>query len=90
MCKFSLPYSGSSAELILKVKTEINKAGGQFEEHKRTFSFKTPVGEIVGSFVLETSAIKISIEQKPFLVSCRKIEDEMKAYIAKPGTAPSA
>lgn len=92
MCRISIPYSGNPDALIVQIRDAIAKAGGVFSAAQRNFVIPTPVGKVAGNYFLETNAIWISITEKPFLVRCGQIEEEMKKYVAAipkgPATPP--
>ncbi len=89
MCRFSIPYSGNPDVLIVQIRDAITSAGGQFDTAQRTFIIPSPVGKVKGNYFLETTLVWISITDKPFLVKCSKIEEEMKKYLVNMPKAPT-
>jgi len=83
-CNFSIEFSGDAYTLISKAQTAITRSGGQFNGNTESggFIISTPVGEVSGMYGVEGQNFLISIEDKPFLVTCNKIETTLKEYLA--------
>ena len=84
MCNFDIPFNGSSDELIAKASKAIRDAGGTFTIISVTqgnFSLPTPVGRIDGSYTIAGQVLSITITHKPGLVSCGRIEKELRERI---------
>ena len=83
MCQFSLPFSGEAQGLLQRAKQSIENMGGVFngDDSLGNFSTKTPIGSIEGSYQMLEGEIALSITKKPFLLSCSKIEKELRAHI---------
>jgi hypothetical protein len=83
-CSFSIPFSGTAADIKSKAEDAIVKAGGSFagDTISGNFSVPTPLGEIKGTYTMDnTSPINIKISEKPFFISCKIIEDKLSGYI---------
>lgn len=82
-CNFSIDFSGSAKSLISKAETAITNNGGAFNGDAESggFIISTPVGEVSGMYGVDGQNFLISIEDKPFLVSCNKIETTLKQYL---------
>ncbi len=82
-CKFNVGFNESIETLIGKAKAAIHKAGGTFSgnNEKGNYAIPTPVGKITGNYTVSGSAITFEITDKPFLVSCNKIEGELRKYL---------
>jgi hypothetical protein len=83
-CTFSINFTGSASDLITKVETAIDNAGGSFtgDTSSGSYSVPTPLGQIKGTYTMNNaSPINIVITQKPFLVSCNDIETKLNEYI---------
>ena len=82
-CDFSINFSVESSILIQKAAAAINNAGGIFNGGPEggNFSVSTPLGNIAGGYVVSGQTIFFTISDKPFLLSCGRIEDEMRKYI---------
>jgi hypothetical protein len=83
MCQFSLPFSGEPQSLLQRAKQSIENMGGVFngDDRQGNFSTKTPIGSIKGSYQMLEGEIALNITKKPFLLSCNKIEKELRAVI---------
>jgi len=83
MCRFTIPYSGPSDELVTRARSEIQGAGGSFagDALHGNFEVKSPIGMIRGTYVLEANEISITITKKPLLVSCGRIERELREVL---------
>jgi hypothetical protein len=83
MCDIRISFTSSAESLIERAKHEIEKAGGFFsgDSYSGNFQGKTPIGSISGSYQITGQEIHFSITKKPLLVSCRKIEKELRSAI---------
>ncbi|MCW3080905.1 hypothetical protein [Segetibacter sp.] len=83
MCQFSIPFSGDAESLIKRAKQEIEKVGGNLmgDGTQGSFEGKTPIGSIEGSYRVEGQQISFNITDKPFLLSCSRIEKELSAVM---------
>ena len=79
-CAFAIEFSGSAETLIGKAVNAIGNAGGDFtgDANEGSFHLSTPIGSVKGTYRIENSNIHIQIDQKPLLVSCNKIEEELR------------
>ncbi len=82
-CKFSLPFTTSSEQIISKAKSAISSAGGKFmnEGNTGTFELPVPVGKIEGAYNIADGSLHITITHKPVFVSCHLIEHKLKEYL---------
>lgn len=83
MCQFTIPFTGSPDSLINRAQREVEGAGGSFAGDSRqgNFSVKTPIGTVRGSYMMVPQGISITILKKPLLVSCNRIENELRAVM---------
>jgi hypothetical protein len=83
MCQFSLPFQGDSQSLLRRAQHEIVKMGGAFngDDVQGSFRAKTPIGSIEGTYAVVGQQIELSISKKPFLLSCKKIEKELRGVM---------
>jgi hypothetical protein len=83
MCQFNIAFSGDAESLIKRAKLEIQKAGGNLvgDATQGNFEGKTPIGAIEGSYRVEGQQISFNITDKPFFLSCSKIEKELTAVM---------
>jgi hypothetical protein len=84
MCQFSIPFSSNAESLIARANQQIEKSGGSFtgDTSQGNFQGTTPIGSIVGSYQIEGQEIILSITKKPFLLSCGKIEKELRSVMS--------
>ncbi|HEY0054591.1 MAG TPA: hypothetical protein VGB63_04470 [Pedobacter sp.] len=82
-CNFSINFHGSADDLVSKAQTAITNSRGKFngDSSSGAFIISTPVGEVSGSYAVEGQNFLIDIEDKPFLVSCSKIESTLTEYL---------
>lgn len=80
MCQFIVPFSNSADLLMSKAKQEIQRAGGSFngDGTQGSFRVKTALGTIGGSYQVAGQEILMVILKKPFLISCTRIEKELR------------
>ena len=80
MCQFTIPFSGAPDLLIGRAQREIGAAGGSFagDNLQGNFEVKTPLGTVRGKYLMVTNGIAVTILKKPLLVSCTRIEKELK------------
>ncbi|WP_207425035.1 hypothetical protein [Pedobacter sp. SYSU D00535] len=84
-CNFTIPFQGSAESLVAKAQTAIAQAGGTFNGSSSagSFAISTPLGKVSGAYMVEGQGFNISIEDKPFLVGCGKIESTLREYLGK-------
>ncbi len=82
-CQFSINYPGEKQEIIDKLQSAIANGGGQFngDTMNGMFRGKTPIGDFTGNYFIDGDSINVTIDKKPFLVSCGRIEDEINKYL---------
>ncbi|MBC7745569.1 MAG: hypothetical protein H7096_10740 [Flavobacterium sp.] len=83
-CGFSIEVTGSPEILIEKASLAIAQAGGIFKGREKggNFSFSTPIGNISGDFFITGQVATFNITNKPFLLGCGRIENELRKYIS--------
>lgn len=82
-CNFKIGYSQPIESLIEQARTGIAQKGGTFngDTHSGNFTVPSPVGKIVGNYTVQGSSIDFAITDKPFIVTCNKIESALKGLI---------
>ncbi len=82
-CNISIDFSGDPEQLIASAEQAISGAGGSFfgNNSDGRFSIHSPLGKVSGTYMVEGQSFNISITDKPFLVSCGRIEDELRKQI---------
>lgn len=83
MCQFSIPFTGDAESLTQRAKTEIINMSGSFngDSTQGAFRAKTPLGFIEGAYQIANQQIELSIHKKPFLLSCKRIEKELRSVM---------
>ena len=86
-CNFSIDFPGSADSLVQKAQSAIVNAGGKFNGDNASggFIIPTPLGEVSGMYGVENQSFHISIEDKPFFLSCNKIESTLRDYLRGSG-----
>ena len=84
-CNFTFVFNESAHEFTEKAKHAINQANGSLSGNISSgiFSVPTPVGPVKGDYFISGKKIDIAITHKPVLLSCRLIENKLKAYLAQ-------
>ncbi|WP_437489591.1 hypothetical protein [Sorangium sp. So ce1014] len=82
---FSVPFSGTSQDIVAKAKAAIEKAGGKFSgnEGKGDFSVPTPAGTVKGTYSVAAQSFSVDITDKPFIVPGSTIESEVRKFLGK-------
>jgi hypothetical protein len=81
-CSFSIPFSGTAAEVFTKAKAAVEKQGGSFNGDVNGGSFSLNVfGRISGSYTLTGQQLDIVIDDKPMMIPCGAIENVLKSQI---------
>ncbi len=82
-CTFSIGFPGAATDMIAKVKSQVEKQGGNFtgDDSAGSFNVKVLGSTIAGSYTITASQINISIDSKPFFVGCGQIESFLKSQI---------
>ena len=82
-CNVNIDFNSSAEQLADQAKAAIIGAGGSFEGNafSGNFSIPTPLGKVTGSYTIMGQKISIDIMDKPFLVSCNRIETELRNYL---------
>jgi hypothetical protein len=82
-CNISIDFNGQPDELIRSAEQAISGAGGSFAGNNSdgSFAINSPLGKVSGTYTVVGQSFNISITDKPFLVSCSRIEDELRKQI---------
>ncbi len=83
MCQFRIPFSGDPETLIKRVRQETERAGGGFsgDAMQGNLGIKTALGSIEGNYQIAGQEILIAITDKPFFISCERIEKELTGFM---------
>jgi hypothetical protein len=82
-CNFSINFSGSASDIVTKIKSEIEKQGGNFDGNETAGSFSVKVfgSTIAGSYTATATQIDVNITSKPMFISCGQVESFLKSQI---------
>jgi len=82
-CNLRIDFKGNAVALIDKAKQAITAEGGEFDgnEVSGRFSIPVPGTDILGDYTIEGNTFIIAILEKPMLVSCDRIENELNKYL---------
>jgi hypothetical protein len=84
MCNFSINYPKPKDQLVSQLKAAILSQGNaQFEgdNTRGAFGFTAMGFDIAGNYDIIGDMINVNITDKPFLVSCSRIESEIRKYL---------
>ena len=82
-CDMNIDFDGLASDQIEKARTAILGAEGTFQGDENSGDFSIPVlgSDIVGNYTITGQTFSIAITEKPLLISCRRIEDELREYL---------
>lgn len=81
-CSFSIDFRESAPAMIEKAGNAIRGMGGTFSGDEATGEFSISViGTLKGSYRIEGSTLHMSIHKRPAMLSCGRIEKELRRYI---------
>ncbi len=86
LCSFNFKIPSDPVAILDMVKPMIKEAGGTVvgENADVTFSIPTVVGRFDGACTLvEPSVINIAVTDKPDIVSCKMVRDQLAKYITQ-------
>lgn len=81
-CNFQIEFPSLATEHIETARKAIVKHGGtlNLKGQKGTFDIPSVIGKIAGSFKIDGALVDFNIEHKPFLLTCHRIEKEIRKY----------
>jgi len=82
-CEFSIAFNTQADQMVEKARHEIHLSGGTFQgdTSSGSFSINTPLGPVRGTYAIEDKVFVIQIRDKPMLVGCGRIENELRRYM---------
>lgn len=82
-CNFSINFSGAASDIVTKIKSEIEKQGGNFDGNESSGSFSVKVfgSTIAGSYTVTGTQINVNITSKPMFIGCGQVEAFLKSQI---------
>lgn len=81
-CRFKIPYSGSTQQVLNRARTAVEGQGGTFSGNETSGDFEVSVmGTIRGSYSVMGNELDITIDSKPMFVGCGMIESFLKSKL---------
>lgn len=82
-CNISINFNGSADQITKMAQQAISGEGGSFsgDDAAGKFVIPSPLGKVEGSYLVDNQSFNINISDKPFLLSCNRIEEELRKYI---------
>lgn len=82
-CDMNIDFNGEASVQIERARTAITGADGTFEGDDTAGNFSIPVlgSDIVGNYKINGNTFSIAITEKPLLISCKRIEEELREYL---------
>ena len=82
-CNFKIKFPSLATEHIETARAAVVKHGGFFELNGKggAFEIHTAIGKIDGSFVVNGNEVDFHIDRKPFILTCHRIEKEIRKYV---------
>ena len=81
-CNFKIVFPGLAHEHIDTARQAIVKHGGTLDEKgdKGVFEINIGIGKIAGNYKITGAEVEFNITNKPFIISCHRIEKEIRKY----------
>jgi len=75
-CDFTISFTGTATDFAENIKTKVSNQGGTFSGDAVSGSFSLSLlgSTISGSYTVEGAETNITIDHKPFLISCNQIQ----------------
>ena len=82
-CNFSIPFSGSPADVLQKAEAAIHDQGGHFKGDDNSGIFQLSVfgSDIAGTYNISGQELIVSIDSKPFMIPCSTIQGYLSRYL---------
>lgn len=86
-CNFSIPFSGSPADVLSRAQAAIKSQGGLFRGDDTSGMFELTVlgSAIRGSFSISGQQINVTIDSKPFMIPCSTIQSYLTKHLETVG-----
>lgn len=84
MCNFAIEYPKSKDQMVNQLKIAIeSQTDGIFQGDISAglFSFSAKGFDLAGNYTINGDTVAVQITKKPWLLSCNKIEREIKKYL---------
>ena len=86
LCAFDIPFTGSPTALFERARAGIQSQGGTLtgDAMKGSVVVPTPIGRMAGTFTVTGQVAHFEITEKPFILSCARIQTELAKLAASP------
>lgn len=86
-CIFSIPFSGTPADILNKAEAAIHDQGGHFHGDEMGGAFElTVLGSTINGFYrISGQALSVTINNKPFMIPCSTIERYLTKHLETVG-----
>lgn len=84
MCNFAIEYPKSKDQMVSQLRAAIeSQTDGVFQGDTSAgiFSFSAKGFDLAGNYTINGDTIDVNITDKPWLISCSKIEKEIRKYL---------
>lgn len=90
-CEMNIEFEGAANAQVEKARTAITGAKGMFEGDDNSGEFSIPVfgSQIEGNYTISNNQFQIFITDKPLLIGCKRIEEELREYLSQENSATS-
>lgn len=82
-CNFSIPFSGTPADILNKAEAAIHDQGGHFRGDEMGGAFELTVlgSSINGSYRISGQELNVTIDNKPFMIPCSTIQSYLTKHL---------
>jgi hypothetical protein len=86
-CSFSIPFSGSPADIFHKAQAAVQDQGGLFRGDDTSGDFQLTVlgSDIRGSYTISGQELQVTIDSKPFMIPCSTIQSYLSKHLETVG-----
>ena len=83
-CNFNINFTQSAQELVNKLRTKVSSQGGTLTGNETSGSINVPImgSHISGSYTITGQQINLTIDHKPFFISCDQIQGVLMGNIS--------
>ena len=83
-CSITIELNADAGQIVKKAQEAISAVGGTFtgDAEQGSFELSTPIGLVKGAYTIQEMIISIRIHSKPLFLSCGRIEEELRHYLA--------
>jgi hypothetical protein len=82
-CSFNIDFDAGADRIVETAAQAITAAGGKFSGDVAGGEFSLSAGmiSVKGSYAIDGSRLNIVITRKPVMISCSRIEKEIRKYL---------